>query len=134
MLERQLPALNAYLHSEQMAVATTVSDRSFAAATSSHGGTAQDRENGYRMDGYAGSGGTGGSSGSSAQGSSGGESRQQQALTPQITSVASSSGLSQRGWTSAADATAQQAITPAARAGAFPDGAFENGQRLNVRA
>jgi hypothetical protein len=130
MLERQLPALNAYLHSEQMAVTTTVSDRSFSAATSNHGGAPQERQGGYRTDGYAG---TGGSGGSFAQGGSAGESRQQQALTPQITGVASTAALAQRGWTSASDGVSPLAIAHAAQAVAFPDEAFENGQWLNVR-
>jgi len=131
MLERQLPALNAYLHSEQMAVTTTVADRSFATATSSHGGASQEHESGYRTDGYAG---TGGSGASFAQGGSAGESRQQQALTPQITGVASTAALAQRGWTSASDGVSPLAIAQAAQAVAFPDQGFENGQWLNVRA
>lgn len=40
MLKTQLPALNAYLHNEQMAVTTMVAERSFAVAASGLGGLA----------------------------------------------------------------------------------------------
>jgi hypothetical protein len=41
MLHRELPALNAYLHSEQMTVTATVSERSFA-AVNGQGGASDD--------------------------------------------------------------------------------------------
>ena len=130
MLARQLPALNAYLHSEQMAVTTTVADRSFAAATSSHGESAQGRESGYRADGYSGAGGSGSlSQGGGAQG----DSRPEQGSA--VTSVA---GGSESGWTPAGEwvspLTTAQIAQAAAQAPSLSGEVFENGQWLNVRA
>jgi hypothetical protein len=41
MLHRQLPALNAYLHSEQMTVTATVTERSFGSSAGAGGGPGQ---------------------------------------------------------------------------------------------
>jgi hypothetical protein len=68
MLHRELPALNAYLHSEQMTVTTTVAERSFAASGGGSMGTADDA--GRAMSANAGStngGGTGGQQSDPAQ-------------------------------------------------------------------
>lgn len=48
-LHSQLPALNAYLHNEQMAVTTTVAEKSFAFGASSQGATLADASGGSSL-------------------------------------------------------------------------------------
>ena len=67
MLHRELPALNAYLHSEQMRVTATVSERSFAASGGFESNMSNDAGTGSQANGGLTHGGAGGQQGEAAQ-------------------------------------------------------------------
>ncbi len=118
MLHSQLPALNAYLHSEQMPVIATVSDRSFSFAGGHQGTGGQP----------SGSDSTGGSGSALSQGSaSQSDGGQRQTAQP-----SASIGDPVRGYGTVTGVNELAAVTTS-QLGAASAVSAENGQWLNVR-